>query len=226
MRVLRVLLAISLALGCSNDNSGPNPADTTALRFLHASPDSPAFDTYIAGSLAVQALPYRAASSFLLLNPGAPPIQVRTSGTVNLLLETTPDLSAGTVYTLAVVGTAAALEPLLLTEDTTSAASGTIKIRMVHLAPLGPAMDLYVTGASDDIAALAPTIAGVTYKSASTYANPASGTVRLRVTEAGTKNVLVDSGSLNLTSGQVGSLIVFGNSGTGGGGAPYSAQLY
>lgn len=183
-------------------------------------------DVYNAGTLVAQGLPYASASGFSAYTAGANDFQVRPTGAVNLLLDVTPNLAASTAYTLAVIGTGGAYDSVLLTDDTTTVASGNFRLRLVQLAPLGPAMDLYLTGAADDITNLTPTIAGVAYKSASPYITPAAGAVRLRITQAGSKTVLVDSGVLNLSSGQVLSLMVFGKPGTGGGGAPYSAQLF
>jgi hypothetical protein len=221
-----LLLALPLAVGCSSDSTAPNSANSALLRIVHGSPDTSPLDIYNSGTLLVQGLPYASASSFYPFTTGANEFQVRTSGAVNLLLDISPSLAAGTAYTLALIGTGGALDSVLLTDDTTTVASGAVRLRLVQLAPLGPAMDLYVTAASDDIMNLTPTIAGVAYKSASPYVTPAAGSVRLRITQAGSKTVLVDSGTLSLTSGQVLSLFVFGKPGSGGGGAPYSAQLF
>jgi hypothetical protein len=221
-----VLLALS-ALSCSSDTTAPNATNSALFRVVHGSPDAGAFDVFISGTLAVQTLAYASASSYVQLTVGSSEIQVRQSGAVNQLLDISPSFAAGSVSTLALTGTNGALESTIFADDTTTPPSGTIKLRLVHLAPLGPAVDLYVTGATDDIASISPTIGGVTYKTASSYATPANpGTLRLRVTQAGTKTVLVDSGSLTLTSGQSLSLYVFGKAGAGGGGAPYSAQLF
>jgi hypothetical protein len=193
---------------------------------VHGSPDTSPLDVYNSGTLLVQGLSYASASGYFTFTTGANEVQVRQSGAVNLLLDVSPNLAPGTAYTLALIGTGGTLDSVLITDDTTTVASGVVKLRLVQLAPLGPAMDLYVTGASDDITNLTPTIAGVTYKSASPYVTPAAGSVRLRLTQAGTKTVLVDSGVLSLTGGQALSLFVFGKAGSGGGGAPYSAQVF
>lgn len=221
-----LLLALPLAVGCSNDSTAPTSANSAIVRIVHGSPDTGPVDVYNAGTLVVQGLPYANASAFSAYTVGANEFQVRPTGAVNLLLDVTPNLAAGTAYTLAVIGTDGVYDSVLLTDDTTAVASGNFRLRLVQLAPLGPAMDLYLTGATDDITNLTPTIAGVAYKSASPYVTPTAGAVRLRITQAGSKTVLVDSGVLNLSSGQVLSLMVFGKPGTGGGGAPYSAQLF
>ena len=69
-----------------------------------------------------------------------------------------------------------------------------------------------------------PIVAGLAYKGASAYLTPAIGNARLRVTQAGTKTVLIDSGTLTFSNSEVATLFVIGSAANGGG-APYSGQL-
>jgi hypothetical protein len=92
---------------------------------------------------------------------------------------------------------------------------------MVHLAPGGPALDLYYTGPSDALTTATPIATAVAFTGSTGYLTPAIGTGRIRVTQAGTKTVLIDSGTLTFATGQVSTLFVLGNPANGGG-APYS----
>lgn len=218
-----VLLALPLAAAC-NSSSTTAPANSAELRVINASPDAGPLDVYFQGQLAVDSLPYSFANPYLFVQSGAADLTVRAHGAINLLLESAPTFATGSFYTYAVSGPSTALTSVLLTDDTTSAPSGSFKLRMVHLAPAGPAMDLYYTGPTDDITTATPIVTGLAFKGASAYLTPATGSGRLRVTQAGTKTVLIDSGTLTFSNSEVATLFVIGSAANGGG-APYSGQL-
>lgn len=216
------LLALPLAAACSNSTT--SPANSAELRVINASPDAGPLDVYLESSLAVDSLPYSFANPYVFVQSGTIDVAVRAHNAINVLLETAPTYNTGQFYTFIVTGLAASLSAIELTDDTTSAPAGSFKLRMVHLAPAGPPMDLYYTGPTDDITAATPIVANVAFKSATAYLTPAIGSSRLRVTQAGTKTVLIDSGTLTFSNGQVSTLFVLGNP-TNGGGAPYSGEF-
>lgn len=216
------LLALPLAVACNNSTT--SPANSAELRVISASPDAGPLDVYIESTLAVDSLAYTLANPYVFVQSGTIDVAVRAHNTINVLLETGPTYNTGQFSTFIVTGLAASLSAVELTDDTTSAPSGSFKLRMVHLAPAGPPMDLYYTGPTDDLTTATPIATNVAFKSATAYLTPAIGSGRLRVTQAGTKTVLIDSGTFTFTNGQVSTLFVFGNP-TNGGGAPYSGEF-
>jgi len=216
------LLALALVAGCGS--SATSPANSAELRVINASPGTGPIDVYLQTTLAVDSLPYSAANPYVFVQSGTVDVAVRSHGAINVLLETGPSFTVGAFYTFAVTGPSGALTDVFLTDDTTSAASGNFKLRMVHLAPAGSAMDLYYTGPSDDLTTATPIATAVAFTGSTGYLTPPIGTSRIRVTQAGTKTVLIDSGTLTFTTGQVSTLFVIGNP-TNGGGAPYSGEF-
>ena len=216
------LLALPLAGACNSNTT--SPANSAELRVINASPDAGPLDVYIGGGLAVDSLPYSFANPYVFVQSGTIDVSVRSHNAINVLLEAGPTYNAGVFYTFAIAGLSASLSAVALVDDTTAAPAGSFKLRMVHLAPAGPAMDLYYTGPSDDINAATPIATAVAFKGTTNYLTPAIGSNRIRVTQTGTKTVLIDSGTLAFTNGQVSTLFVIGSS-TNGGGAPYSGQL-
>jgi len=217
------LLALPVAAAC-NSNATTSPSNSAEVRVINASPDAGPLDFYFQSTLGVDSLPYSFANPYVFVQSGTVDLAVRSHGAINLLLESAPTFSVGSFYTYAVTGTSASLSSVLLTDDTTAAPSGSFKLRMVHLAPAGPAMDLYYTGPTDDITAATPIATAVAFKSATAYLTPAIGSGRLRVTQTGTKTVVIDSGTLTFSNGQVSTLFVIGSP-TNGGGAPYSGEF-
>jgi uncharacterized protein DUF4397 len=218
-------LALGLTAGCGNGGV-LGPSDFAALRVYNASPDSPPVDILLRGGVIASSLAYGFGRRYVYVNGGAGEIRVQNSATSDPLLSYQATMDKAGAYTFAVTGTSGSLQPVFLTDDTTAAPTGSFKLRMVHLAPLGPAMDLYITGPSDDLAAATPAIVGLGFTAASAYITAAPGSdVRFRITQAGTKTVLREVGTFSVTSGQGVTLFLIGSAGAGGGGAPYSSQL-
>ena len=218
------LLALTLTTACGNGGV-TDPSNLSALRVYHASPDSPAIDIFLRGGAVTQGLAYGFGRLYVYVQAGTGQIEVQNNATSDVLLDYSADLAAGTPYTFALTGVAGSLQPVFLADDTTAAPSGTFKTRLIHLAPLGPPMDLYITGPADDITTATPVATGIAFSKASAYVTAPVGSKKLRLTQAGTKTVLREVGTFTFTSGQGVSLFVIGKSGTGGGGAPYLSQL-
>ena len=220
-----LLSALTLSLAACGTGGTVAPSDVAALRVYNASPDSPLVNIFLRGGQITQGLAYASGRFHVFVQSGAGTLEVQGSTTADVLLDYPATLATGTYYTFAITGPVAALQPVFLTDDTTAAPAGSFKVRMVHLAPLGPAMDLYITGPTDDLTAAMPVVSGLAYTNASAYLTGPVGTQRLRITEGGTKTVLREVGTFDFTTGESVTLLLIGNAGSGGGGAPYSSQL-
>jgi hypothetical protein len=220
------LVCLFLALGLTSCGNGGilEPTQIAAVRVYNGSPDSPPLSILLRGSAIAGSLQYGFGRFYSYFNAGSAPIQVQNAAG-DILLDYPATIAGGVSYTFAVTGYVASLKPVFLTDDTTAAASGNFKIRMVHLAPLGPALDLYITGPTDDITTATPAVTGLTFTNASAYVSSTAGSVRFRITATGDKTVLREVGTFTLNSGQGVTLLFIGNAGAGGGGAPYSSQL-
>ena len=95
-------------------------------------------------------------------------------------------------------------------------------MRAVHGAPSAPAVDIYVTAPGADLEAATPALTGVPFGAASDYLTAPAGDYQVRVTPAGSKTVVIDSGTLTLAAGQVRTAIAVDSP---GGGAPFELLL-
>ncbi|HVU11309.1 MAG TPA: DUF4397 domain-containing protein [Phototrophicaceae bacterium] len=99
------------------------PTDQSAyLRFAHFSPDAPAIDVYVNGTLAVKNLTYPSISEWIAFDPGSESISVTATGDSTgstVFAPTSVSASAGTWQTVAVVGSASSktLQAAVVTED-------------------------------------------------------------------------------------------------------------
>jgi hypothetical protein len=223
-RLACLLLGLTLTAGCGTGGT-LQPSEISAIRVYNAAPDSPALNIYLRAAQIGSGLAYGFGRFYVFVTAGDGLIEVQNN-VGDVLLDYPTTLTGGAAYTFAVTGTLASLKPVFLVDDTTAAPAGTFKTRLIHLAPLGPAMDLYITGPTDDIATATPVVTGLSYGNASAYITAPAGDARLVLTETGSKTVLYDSGTITaFNSGRSVSAFLIGKAGAGGGGAPYSVQL-
>lgn len=219
-----LLLALSLTAGCGNGGA-LQPNEISALRVYNAVPDSPPLNFYLRGAQLTSGLAYGFGRLYVLVSAGAVTLDIQNN-VGDILLDYPTTLTGGAAYTFAVTGTLASLRQVFLVDDTTAAPTGNFKVRLIHLATSGPTMDLYIAGPTGDISTATPAVTGLSFANASGYATAPAGSVRLMLTETGSKTVLYDSGPITgLTSGRSVSAFLIGKAGAGGGGAPYSVQL-
>lgn len=219
MKPLKLLLLTAalmtlFATGCGDDKT------QARLRIVHDSPNAPNVDVVVNGSTVATNVAYKAASAYLTVPAASTEIEVRPTGTTTDVINTKVTLAKKTDYTVLATNLVASIEPLVLTDDNSAPASGKVKVRLVHGAPSAPPVDIYVTAPGADISAVAPTLSNVPFKTASGYLSVDAGSYEVRVTPTGTKTVVIDSGTVALTAGQIRTIIAVDNV---GGGAPFSA---
>jgi hypothetical protein len=202
------------AAGCGDDKT------QARLRIVHDSPDAPNVDVLVNGATVATNVAYKAASDYLTVPASATEIKVRPTGTTTDVINAKVTLAKKTDYTVLATNLVASIEPLVLTDDNTAPASGKVKVRLVHGAPSAPPVDIYVTAPGADISAATPTLTNVPFKAASSYLTVDAGSYEIRVTPTGTKTVVIDSGTVPLTAGQIRTVVAVDNV---GGGAPFGA---
>jgi hypothetical protein len=211
--------AAALAAGCSDDGGNTGPAPTEArVRVVHASPDAPSVDVLVDDAQVLSRVPYLASSSYLQVPAGTRNIKVNAAGTSSTVINADLPLTEGTDYTVIASGLVADIAPLVLEDDRSAPSSGNVKVRAVHGAPSVPAVDVYVTAPEADIETATAALTSVPFGAASDYLEVPAGNYRVRVTPAGSKTVVIDSGALPLTAGQVRTAIAVD---APGGGAPF-----
>lgn len=220
------LVATVAVLGlaaCSDDDDAPTAVQTpTALvRVAHKSPNAPAVDVLVDGSVVLSNVPFPAFSGYLEVPAGTRNVQVNAAGTTQTVIDADLSLEAGRAYTVFATGLLADLTPVVTVDDLTPAAAGDARIRVIHGAPSAPAVDVYATAPGADLETATPVLTNVPFRAVSDYLTVPAGTYQLRVTLAGTTTVAIDATvSLNPTS--VRTVIARDNQ---GGGGPFTLAL-
>lgn len=173
------------------------------VRVVHASPDAPNVDVLVDGAVVLSNVPFRGVRGYLEVNGGGRRVQVNPVNTTTSAITEVLTLDKTRAYTVLAVDRVSQLAPLVLVDDRSAPAAGQIKVRLVHAAPSAGLVDIYVTAPDASLASATPRLAGVAFKADSGYLDLPAGTYRVRITPAGTKTVVIDSGAQPLPAGTV-----------------------
>ena len=222
MKLLPAALLLFLA-ACNDSNNNPPPATPTSrVQVLHASPDAPAVNVSI-GSTTISNVDYKSGSAALVVNAGSAAVKVDgivPGGTATVIGPVDVNFMEKTLYSILAIGDVATIHPLILEQPDTAVASGSVRLRVVHAAPMAPRVDVYLTAPGADLSGAAPVGTFSFGENLGPVEVPA-GSYQIRVTAAGNATAVVfDSGTVDLASTR--SLLIAAVQNTATGAAPIS----
>lgn len=155
---------MTLALvGCSDDDDGvPNavnpPAGETSVRAVHAVPGGPTVDIFADGDPLFEGVSFFSVSAFETAPAGDVPLEVFNAddpGADAIVSETVRDVPAGASQTVTVAGV---IEPAAdqqsiqvdVFPDDLEPTAGSAEVRIIHLSPDAPAVDVIVGNEDPD----------------------------------------------------------------------------
>lgn len=214
LRILKITLLVfavatfgGLTIGCGTDHS--------QVRMVHAVSDGPNVDVAIDGKTVVTNLAFDTvspATGYLTVTAGNRRVEVRDTGTMTDLINSTVSFSSGKQYTVIATGfvnppPAGTIAAVTLTDDNSAPTSGNFKLRVVHAAPSGPAnVDVYIVAPGTDISSMSPTISSLAYGQASSYQSMAPTSNQVIFTMAGDKTPVINQ-TYTLAAGQIRTLV-------------------
>jgi hypothetical protein len=201
---LMLIAAFSLA-ACGGGDT--NAVPQAQLRVLHASPDAPNVDVYVDGAKVLANVPYPTVSQYLSVPAGQHRIQVDAAGTTTTVIDVSPTLAANDAYTAIAAGFLANIEALLATDETSAAASGQVRLRVIHASPDAGPVDILVNGQV--------VLSNVAFGTISSYLSVPAGTYTIQVNAAGTSTTAITA-SVTLASGANYSAVAIGSVKTAG----------
>jgi len=201
---LSCLLALTLA-ACSHSGGG----GSTNMRIVNAIPDAPAISVSVGGTTAVSNLAFQALTNYIGVSSGSQEIKVSANGGASNAIDQTLALSSSN-YTYIVFNPVASATSLLVVDSgLTAPGSGAFAFRVINVASGIGLVDVYLTPPGADLNSTSPTVAAATFGGVSALTNPNAGTLELRVTAAGTKQVIYDTAAQNFTAGNFYEAVVF-----------------
>jgi hypothetical protein len=174
------------------------------------------------GAVALDNIAYKGATDYVNVPSGQRIFQVFASGTSNKVAELNATLTPGTTTTVVAAGFAGGAAPsfrLMVLSDVIPNDQSGAYVRIVHGAPSAPAVDVYVGAPYQTLAGRGPALSNVPFAAASGYVplNADTGYMA-RVTPAGTKTMVIQSGRLSFPRGTAWTVIAIDKM---GGGAPF-----
>jgi len=186
--------------------------DSAMLRVAHLSPDAPAVDIWINGSVALENVPFGAVSEYLGVESGVYVVQVTPTGAAApVVIDATLTLMPGEAYTVAATGllNEADLEAIVLIDDQMPAADAA-KVRFIHLSPDAPAVDIAVACCGGPIL-----FENARFRESIDYIAVDEGTYDLEVRLAGTGSVALLVEGVELKAGANYTIFATGLAGDG-----------
>lgn len=199
--VISAVLVLSLALA----TSALAQDGMARVRVVHASPDAPAVDVWVDGSLAFSSAPFKGITDYASLSPATYNVQVTPTGaTEPVVIDADLDLAANTDYTVVAVSLLADIEPLVLIDNNAAPSAGKAHVRFVHASPDAPAVDIAVANGGPVL------FANVPFKGVGEYLPVDAGTYDLEARIAGTETVALSVPGVALNEGTVYTIFAMG----------------
>lgn len=215
-----ILAGLSAIGGCTLDNNlTANGGPQGLIQFVNAAPRYRFVNLNVDSANAVAAQAYGSGNSaYVDALANARQLTVKDSANSTTLASTPLQVADQSVY-LVLLTQHATGGNLLVFPDTASAPPGTaVGLRVINASPSAGPVDVYITGADSTLTT--PTATSIGFEGNTGYLYPQNGGVlRLRLTVAGTKTVLLDVDASSLTPGQVRSIVLID---AAGGGLPAS----
>ena len=220
-RLLAAGLAALVLQGCSGDAAGPEPDNRAQVRLASASPDAGALDLLIRGRTIARRVGSTQASRPVAVETGPATGEVRASNAAAVLATVPLTLEAGRSYTVVVAGPRHSLMAMVSVDTGLSGppvppppsvdsgnppppAPDYARFRIVHAAPHAPPLDPYLQPADvalDTVPAFLPFAYG-SLALIGDMLRPA-GDYTVAFTEASTRRVVLDSGKITATVGEL-----------------------
>lgn len=153
------------------------------VRVVHASPDAPAVDIWVEGSIAFEDVEFEEITDFVEVPAGTYNVQVVPTGeTEPVVIEADLDLTAATDYTVVATDLLANITPIIMTADGSTPAEGNAWVRFLHASPDAPAVDIAVANDGPVL------ISDVSFQEFTEYVAVPAGTYDLEARPAGTSD--------------------------------------
>jgi hypothetical protein len=175
--------------GCQSIQS--TNTQVAEIRFIDASPDItlPGLDFYLNGTVAIYNVGYKSYSSYIPVTPGTYTLAAKATGTTQTLTSSAGTLANGHTYSFVVGSQLASLSATLLQDQTTSAPSGEISIRLIDQASKVGAVDVYAIPAGATLITTMPIRTNLNFGDNTGYFSIPANTYTIAVLPAGTQPI-------------------------------------
>ncbi|HEX8010678.1 MAG TPA: DUF4397 domain-containing protein [Casimicrobiaceae bacterium] len=208
LTALVCLLGLALA-GCGTGKGVGATPNLTRVRVINLVPNAPSISVQLDSTSLVAGLAFEQLTQYMTVDPGTREIKVSIEGGTTNIIDVSRTLAVAVDYTLVVYGPVEAINQAILTDTTTLIPNGgTFDLRVVNVAI--PSVDVYLTPPGTDLGVTAPTVAGAPSGATSVLTPVNVGDYELRVTTAGSKDVVYDATLPTLADKSLAQVVIFG----------------
>jgi Domain of unknown function (DUF4397) len=213
MRFRRLLLGLAVALplalvGCKINTINSFNASPAQIRVASVVPDA-TIGVSVDGTVDWAGVRFESVTEYQQFTADEHTFGVRVDGTSNEVVTNQFNVAGNQNYTLVPFGTIAFPAILMLPDVVSDTANGQASVRFVLVAAGQINVDIYVTAPAVVIDNINPTISYLGYGSAGGYTSFSAGAYRTRITFAGTKTVIYDSGVYTLLEHSVSNALIY-----------------
>ncbi|MCL1137644.1 DUF4397 domain-containing protein [Shewanella pneumatophori] len=192
---------------CNDDDDNVTPSNPievseSQIRVIHAGSDAPLVNIVANGNSFIDDVDYAVSSGLATVPSGSYAIAVDAQladGSTTTVLSADLETEADTEYTAVALGNVAddSLMLKLIANPEQAIAANYARVQVLHASPAVGLVDVYVTEPNADLSAIQPTLSA-NYMDASTQLEVAAAEYQIRITAAGLKEAVYDSGPVTL----------------------------
>ena len=171
----------------------------TRIMAIHASPDAPPVDLLVNDRIVATDLLYPGNTGYLGVMSGTRNLKVNAAGTETTVIDADLDLEPGSNTSVFAFNTLENIQPLVLVDDLTEPTEGKAHVRVVHLAPDAPPVDITLP----DGTVLFDGVAFGESDNNGLFTPIDAGTYDLEVRLAGTDTVVLPLSGITLEDGKI-----------------------
>ncbi len=209
--LVAVSLAAIFATGCGSSGS----SKTGQLRFMQASPSAPHVDLLIDNTTQASNLAYGNTTGYLTVKVGNRRLDAVPVNSTSAILDLSVPITENGNTTVLLTGSTGSIKSLALTDGGTTSTTGDGYVRVVNVSVSMGAADVYIVPAGSGINGVTPVATGLALNQSAGYHLTPAGNYEVLMTSPGTSSVLLDSGPINLASGENWTFIALDGAGGG-----------
>lgn len=203
--VLALVAMLMVAVAAVPFSARAQEQQRSLVRVIHAVPDAPPMDVYIDGELIFEGLPFFEITEYLMVEPGRYQVQVVPTGEdlSAAVINSAVTIEPGKSQSIAAINPLGEIRPEVLEDELSEPPAGTAQVRLFHLAPDAPGVDIRIAGANEYVTR------NLEYPSVVPVNVPA-GQYRFEILPAGSSNVIYTTPPLLFIDGWVYSVAAAG----------------
>lgn len=190
-----LLLGAVIFTGCKKEDEAPAQA---RVLVVHASPDAPGVDLLVDDQKVNTApLTFSFNTGYLNVNSGSRNIKVNAAGTSTSVINANVTFDPSKSYSVFACNRLANIEAVVLEDNLATPAAGQAHIRVVHLSPDAPAVNIGVAGTTTNL------FTNLAFKGATAFTPVPAGTYNLQIRLASNNSVAFTIPPTTLEAGRI-----------------------